>query len=120
MLYGFWLMDHGRADEMPAGVAPGALIRGLAPEPLDHAGLTAYAHARKANATRRTRHVVTNFRAWWDGSDRIRSTCLLAVHAIDGTPEARPGFFGDVEDLHVRGEDGSWRVADRRFVAFAA
>lgn len=119
ILRGLWLMDHDRADEMPDSVASDVVVHGLAPQPLDRSGLVAYAQSRRANPSRRTRHVVTNLRAWGDGHDRVRSTCILAVHVLDGTPDVQAGFFGDVEDVHERAAGGGWLLVERRFVPFA-
>jgi hypothetical protein len=119
LLHGFWLIDHGRADEIVAGTSADVQVSGLGPKILDHGGLAAYGARRQADHTRHTRHVVTNFIAHPHGPDELASSCLLAVHALDadGTPQV--SFFGEVEDVYVRDGTGRWLLARRSFMRFS-
>jgi len=75
---------------------------------------------RVSRGPRTSRHIITNFRVRFDGDDKAMTTCVLILHAADGTPPlpltAPVGIF-DLADRWVKNADGNWLVADRSFVS---
>ncbi len=75
---------------------------------------------RRARGERTSRHVVVNFRAVFDDPTHATTHCVMMLHAADGPPvhPSMPAIMTtDLIDRCVKGEDGVWRCAERRFVA---
>jgi ketosteroid isomerase-like protein len=117
-----YLVDHGRAEEVVDLLTEDAVFASSAGEDRGRAALSARFAARARAADRTTRHVCANLRLEVLAPDRVRGTVGVAVYRHDGAGMGRPIplSVGDWEDLYVRGADGRWRMAERRFVrAFA-
>jgi len=82
------------------------------------AAIEDYLLKRVSRGPRTSRHIITNFRATFDGDAGATTHCVLILHAADGTPPlpltAPVGIF-DLVDRWVKDADGNWLVADRRF-----
>jgi SnoaL-like domain len=114
-----WLTDHGRAEELPATLAPDGTVHGLGPEPMDHAAFTEWATGRAANKERRTRHHIGNVHLTAMSDGRVQATAVVVIWAIDGDAAPRAGFIGSWEDIFVRAADGRWLVQQRKLVSIA-
>jgi 3-phenylpropionate/cinnamic acid dioxygenase small subunit len=115
-----WLLDHGQADRVPETLAPDGLVYGLAEDPMDHARFSAWARERAANASRKTRHLISNIRLSALPDGRVRGRSTLVVFAIDEGNAPELSFVGDQEDIFVQAADGQWTIFERRLVALGA
>lgn len=73
---------------------------------------------REDRGARLAVHAVNNFRVDFESDTRATSTWYLLLYAGDGTrilPTHPPITISLVTDVCVRGEDGKWRYARRRF-----
>lgn len=63
-------------------------------------------------------HAFNNFRVQFESDDRAISTWYLLLYAADGVPVLPthpPISIGLVTDVCLRGSDGRWRYAHRKF-----
>ncbi len=113
-----WLIDHGAADRVASLFTEEGRLLGLGEDIVGRAAIAAWGERRAAMRERTTRHVCTNLRLTHESPGRVRGTVLLTVYRHDGPPPrpATPFMVGDFEDIYERGQDGSWRIAERRLV----
>lgn len=111
-----WLTDHGQADRLPETLARDGRVYGLGSESMDHAQFADWARRRAANATRKTRHLVSNIRLRALPDGRVRGDSILVIYALDGTDGPELSFVGDQVDVFVHAETGEWLIAERRLV----
>lgn len=74
---------------------------------------------RRDRGDRTSRHIVTNFRTEFADERNATSYCVMMLYAADGVPvhpTAPPIAITDMIDTHVKQDDGSWLVSDRKFV----
>jgi SnoaL-like domain len=116
---GAWLTDHGRADELPATLAPDGTVHGLGPEPLDHAAFTEWAKRRAANTARRTRHLIGNVQLTAIANGQVRGTSVVVIWAVEGSAAPQVGFIGSWEDVFIRTAEGRWLTLERRLVSIS-
>ena len=74
---------------------------------------------RQDRGERTSRHLISNFRAEFDGPEQATTHCVMMLLAADGAPvhESRPPIITtDLIDRCVKGDDGQWRYVERTFV----
>jgi hypothetical protein len=84
-----------------------------------HEAIEEFLVRRVSRGPRTSRHIVTNFRARFDGEAEATTHCVLLLHAADGTPPLplpTPTGIFDLVDRWVKQADGTWLIADRNFV----
>lgn len=73
-------------------------------------------NADQAAAGRRTRHIHTNLQIEPLSADRVKARSMIVVFAGIGAlplPASTPTTIADVEDICVKGADGTWRFESR-------
>ena len=115
------LVDSGRAsrvvelftDDATFEPVPGRTVRGR------HQLARVFA-AREANTERRTLHIVANPVVVVDGETATgHSTFLLFILGEPRSAGVAPDALVYCADRFERGEDGRWRIADRRLQTLA-
>jgi hypothetical protein len=111
-----WLVDHGRAAELPDLFTPDGVFLATGIELRGREALEARFSTRGARQDRTSRHVCTNLRIEMDGADRARGTVVLINYRHDGEGMGPPVplLVGEWDDEYARGADGRWRFASRR------
>ena len=111
-----WLIDHGQADRIAGLYTEDGRMLGVGPDLVGRDAIAAWSVKRAAMHERVSRHVCTNLRLMPVGESEARGTLILTVFRHDGaSPRATTPFMvGDYEDIYRRGDDGTWRFAERR------
>ncbi len=116
----FWLVDHGRADEVAQLFTPtGRLTFGeRAPKPgtIEGASIGAAMLARSKQTNVTTRHVVSNIILTALDAASVEASFLLTLFpSEDARLDTYPASVADIDDLFVRDRD-YWRI-QRRTIA---
>ena len=113
----FWLVDHGRADQIAALFAPdGRLTFGPgAPNPgtIEGSAIATVMLARAKQTDVTTRHVVSNIMISKLDETRASSNCLLTLYkSTTSQRDSYPTSIADVEDTYVKAES-NWLIQTR-------
>ena len=116
----FWLVDHGRADEVSLYFAEtGRLTFGPgAPKPgtLEGAAIAVAMVARSKQSEVTTRHALSNIALTATSDTTIEAYSLLTLYRSgDATRDTYPASVADIEDIFVRTDKG-WRILERRIL----
>ncbi|WP_169742747.1 nuclear transport factor 2 family protein [Muricoccus aerilatus] len=118
-----WLIDHGRADELPNLYTEDGRVIGIGADKIGRATIAAWAQERAAMTARLSRHAQSNLRLSPGEGGLVHGTLLLTLYRHDG-PGMGPAFpllIAEYEDTYAEGGDGAWRFAERRLsVLFGA
>lgn len=110
-----YLLDHGRATELPALFTRDAVFETLDFRAVGREAIAAY-YTRRPVDTRTTRHITTNLHLVFETSDRAVGTRIILYYRGDGTGPpfpTRPAAVGEYTERFERGADGRWRFASR-------
>lgn len=113
-----WLIDHGRANELPDLYTEDGRMLGLGGDIVGRAAITAWSERRAAMQERTSRHAYSNLRLVPETDDCVRGSMIVTVYRRDGVTvgPATPLMVGDYEDVYERGDDNRWRFAERKLV----
>lgn len=110
-----WRIDHVSGEGVEDLFTPDGVyaVNDWAAEGRDE--IARFYERRRARGERTSRHVYTNLRLHTASEERAEGTCVLTLHAADGTPPLplSPLMVADYDDIYVRGHDGVWRFARR-------
>ena len=111
-----WLIDQGRADEIPRLYTEDGSLHGVGPDLVGRDAIAAWSVNRAAMRDRVSRHVCTNFRLVPVSDDEVHGTSILTVFRHDGAGQrgTTPFMVADCDAVYRRGDDGTWRIARRR------
>lgn len=111
-----WLIDQGRADEVPDLYTDDGRMIGVGPDKVGRDAIALWAQERAAQRERRSRHVQTNIRLEADASDRVRGTVVLTLYRHDGpgSGSSAPLLVAEYRDTYRLCADHVWRFEERR------
>ena len=112
-----WRIDHESGKGVADLFTPDGVYE-MGPEALrGRAEIEEFYRRRREAGPRTSRHIFTNLRLWDVEANSARGTCVLSLHAANGTPPLplSPLIVADYDDDYVRGPDGSWFFRRRAF-----
>lgn len=110
-----WLIDHGRAGEVPALFTPQACLSSQGVRSVGRPALQARFEARAARNDIASRHVLSNLRLVQCSPDRISGWLLMTVYKTSPQEGPAPSaVVAEVEDVYLRCADGRWLIDERR------
>lgn len=118
--YWYWVDIKGGTGVSEMFVQDGVFHAGPGKPLVGRGAIEEFYGWRQDRGARTSRHIITNFHAEFDDESHATTTCVMMLLAADGQPvhpAAPPIFIGDQIDRCVKGDDGRWRYAERRFNA---
>lgn len=113
-----WLIDHHQSEKLADLYTEDGRLLGVGPDRIGREAILAYGRDRAKMTKRTARHVITNLRLVKDGPKRIRGTNIVTLFRSDGDTIGHPDPIGvaDCYETYVQGDDGRWRIAERKVV----
>jgi hypothetical protein len=111
-----WRIDH-QSGHGVADLFTEDGVYEMGPEALrGRADLEEFYRRRREAGPRTSRHIFTNLRLWDVESVGARGTCVLSLHAANGTPPhpLSPLIVADYDDEYVQDSDGTWLFKHRK------
>ncbi|RBM11611.1 hypothetical protein DI005_33810 [Prauserella sp. PE36] len=111
-----WLVDHGYADRAADLFTDDAVLSTGGNVVSGIADIRQHLEKRARSSEIRSRHVLSNIRLLREGTGLVRGTTIMTIYRTVGESGRPQLAVGDVEDLYRLGDDGCWRIAQRKLV----
>nr|WP_281722848.1 nuclear transport factor 2 family protein [Nitrosomonas nitrosa] len=113
-----WLIDNHQSERLADLYTEDGRLLGVGPDKIGREALLAYGRDRAKMTKRTARHVVSNLRLIPESPKRIRGSNVVTLFRADGEAIATADPIGvaDSFEIYVQGDDGRWRIAERKIV----